>query len=128
MARPYTPRRSGKRWREQCPAGILDCFDNKGQTADRYMVMFVPEPGAVYEGTVWIDYLAASENPSHPQGVGITGQMKAHEASNYRYRNGHRRVRWLDLPEAVRKSAEHYLEPEPGTPSPEVAGELETFR
>lgn len=127
MARPYTPRRSGKRWREECPYGVLDCFDNKGQTADRYTIFFVPtEPP--FEGHVWIDYLGCSENPGSAQGVGLSGQMKAHEVSAYRYRNGHRRCRWLDLPEKVQATVLHYLQPDDETPSPEVAAELETFQ
>ena len=38
--RPYKPRRAGKRWLEEAPEYILDVFDNKGKTADRYTVLF----------------------------------------------------------------------------------------
>jgi hypothetical protein len=39
--------------------------------------------------------------PTHPQGVSLWGEMNAYEATQYRYRNHHRRIRWSDLPEHI---------------------------
>ena len=36
--RPYRPRRATKRWLEGAPEYVLDCFDNRGKTVDRYTV------------------------------------------------------------------------------------------
>ncbi len=98
----YTPRRAGKRWREGAPDYILDCFDDKTE-GDRYTVMFTGKLLIRYARDVYVQYLGMSGAPEHPQGVSMWGEMKAHEAAAYRYRNGHRRVRWLDLPEHIRK-------------------------
>lgn len=105
--RAYKPRRAGKRWLESAPEYILDCFDDP-RTADRYTVLF---GGSLLNGTkdgreVWIDYLGMSGAPSHPQGISMYGEFKPHEAARYRYANGHRRIRWLDLPAHIRAHVE----------------------
>lgn len=96
-SRHYRPRRAGKRWLEGAPDYVLDCFDNKGQTADRYTVLF---------GGTFLDEwclqnrqnhcLDMSEAPSSAQGVSMWGYTPTH------WRPSHRRVRWLDLPEHIR--------------------------
>jgi hypothetical protein len=77
--RTYTPRRANlKRWLEQAPPYILDVFDNKGKTADRYTVFLCGEflSGDTYANT-HVPYLGMSEAPSHPQGVSMWGEMDA---------------------------------------------------
>lgn len=114
--RKYSPRRSGERWREDCPSYILDCFDNKGKTADRYTVFFAGEVGTFFtekDGRIrsgsdqyhntYVMAMHMSEFPFHPQGVGMTDEFKAHEAAAFRYSRKHQRVRWLDLPDQVHK-------------------------
>jgi hypothetical protein len=44
-----------------------------------------------------------SENPFHPQGVGIFGEFHAYECAAYRHRNKHHCARWSDLPEKVKQ-------------------------
>lgn len=105
MANQYTPRRAGKRWRENAPDYILDCFDNRGTTADRYIVMFTGDT-LITDGTcagTYIAYLGMSDAPTHPQGVSMWGEMSAYAAAGFRYDYGHNRVRWLDLPEHIRQ-------------------------
>lgn len=105
----YTPRRAGKRWLEDAPEYILDVFDDKGD-GGRYTVLFcgellgafVKEANRTYSNT-WINYLDMSDAPTHPQGVSMWGEMPSYGAAQYRYRMGHRRIRWLDLPEHIRK-------------------------
>jgi hypothetical protein len=92
------PRRAGKRWLEGAPEYVLDCFDNKGKTADRYTVLF---GGSLSCGSV--PYLGMSESPTHPQGVSMWGELRSHEAAGYRHRSGQERVRWLDLPDHIRR-------------------------
>jgi hypothetical protein len=104
MSHVYRPRRAGARWREDAPAYVLDCFDYPAFT-DRYTVLlgerFLVAGNGPGETTV--PYLAMSGAPTHPQGISLWGEMSAAQAAAYRYRNGHRRARWLDLPEVVRR-------------------------
>lgn len=104
MGRNYTPRRAGAHWREAAPDYILDVFDDP-RTADRYTVIFGgkdwTEGDGTYAGT-WLHYLGMSGAPTHPQGFSQFGELEAHQAMNYRYRNGRYRIRWLDLPEHIR--------------------------
>jgi len=102
MARTYTPRRQSKRWLDaDCPAGVLAIYDNRGQSADRYTVIYrEPVTGSTY-ADMWIGYRAMSENPFHPQGVGMYGEFRAHECAGFRYRA--RPAKWSDLPDAVKR-------------------------
>lgn len=109
----YKPRRFSKRWSEGAPDYILDCFDDK-KSGERYTVIFgaqfifhCPREGGIVEGpdgysNTWVQYLGMDDSPTHPQGISVWGEFAAHEAASYRYRNKHRRVRWLDLPEHIR--------------------------
>lgn len=105
QSRKYTPRRASKlRWLQDAPSYVLDCFDDKG-AGDRYTVFFTEhllEGDGTYAGT-YISYLGMSGAPSHPQGVSMWGGISAYQAMQYRYHNGHRRVKWLDLPEEIRR-------------------------
>ena len=117
MSNKYTPRRAGKRWREGAPDYILDCFDDP-RTIDRYTVLL---GGSLLNGTTdgtkvvvcsyaafnqpppWIDYIGMSGAPEDPQGFSQMGELSISEMQNYRYRNGHYRIKWLDLPEHIRQ-------------------------
>lgn len=99
----YTPRRAGKRWREDAPDYILDCFDNRGKTCDRYTVLFTGHL-LLHDGSeIYVQGLGMSDNPTHPQGFSQWFEIPAYQAAQYRYSNGHDRVRWLDLPEHIRQ-------------------------
>ena len=98
MSHAYKPRRATRRWLEGAPEYVLDCFDNKGKTADRYTVLFggsLLEPVLLKDRKVF--YLGMSEKPSHPWGVSNFGECSAS------WRPAHQRVRWLDLPEHIRQ-------------------------
>lgn len=101
----YSPRRaSKKRWLQDAPEYVLDCFDDP-RTIDRYTVMFAPpvsESDGTFAGT-HIAGLAMSGAPSPPQGFSQWFELRAWQAVNYRYRNKRYRVRWLDLPENIRQ-------------------------
>lgn len=104
MARSYTPRKCSKRWLDgDCPPGILAIFDNKGQSADRYTVIYSdPIAGETY-ADMYLGYRAMSENPFHPQGVGMYGEFKAYECAAYRYRCKHQYAKWSSLPDKVKQ-------------------------
>jgi len=101
MSRNYHPRRAGKRWLEGAPEYILDCFDNKGKTADRYTVIF---GGSLWDESMGRNtaFINMSGDPDSPQGVSMWGEGMMQD---FRYRFKHRRCRWLDLPENVRAHA-----------------------
>lgn len=63
------------------PAGVpkwARCYDNGGETADRFTVIF----SGRYKGRTGGEgvYLGASADPFAPQGVGLTGFWRANEA------------------------------------------------
>lgn len=93
----YRPRRAGKRWLEGAPEYVLDVFDNKGKTCDRYTVLFggsLLEPTLLEHRKVFM--LSMSDNPTHPQGFSQWGEVSTN------WRPSHQRIRWLDLPEHIR--------------------------
>lgn len=98
MSHQYRPRRAGKRWLEGAPEFVLDCFDNKGKTIDRYTVLF---GGSLLEGELLkhrkVFYLGMSNSPSHPQGFSMWGECDAS------WRPSRQRIRWTDLPEHIRQ-------------------------
>ena len=94
------PRRARKQWREGAPDYVVDCFDDP-KYADRYTVFVLPaEQGAVLFFGAFND------------GGTYCGEMKLHEAAAYRYRTGHQRIKWLDLPNKVRASVTYRMEKE----------------
>lgn len=96
--RPYRPRRAAAHWLEGAPEYVLDCFDNQGKTADRYTVLF---GGSLLEPALQrrrkVAYLGMSDAPTHPQGISMWGECDA------AWRPSRERVRWLDLPEHIRR-------------------------
>ena len=96
----YQPKRSSPRWLEGAPRHALACYDHGGRSFDRFTILYgapwwSPDMGRM------VPYLGASEDPFHPQGFGQHGEMPA----NNRAALGHK-VRWLDLPEKVRRAVE----------------------
>lgn len=93
--RDYRPRRATKRWLEDAPEYILDCF--KGDYT--YWVLFggtLLDPHLLKDRKVHM--LEVNDMPTHPWfGVSMWGEVEAG------YRPAHRRVRWLDLPQNVRQ-------------------------
>lgn len=83
-----------RRSRKDYPQGIVGVYDNGGLTADRYTVVYTPyywkppECSSSYRRIYW-DLRAMSEEPFHPQGVGLYCQ-----AEGTRPGTGIRRRRW----------------------------------
>lgn len=105
MEKEYTPRRASvTKWLQDAPDYILDVLDNGGATADRYTVIFTKALSSRTGrfGETWMSYLGMSYAPTHPQGVSMWGEFKAHECANYRRCNARHRIKWTDLPEHIR--------------------------
>lgn len=100
----YKPRRQSKRWLDaDCPNGVLCILDNRGKTADRYDVIYAePICGETYADTVFWGR-GMSGAPFHPQGVGMSFELSAHDLACYRYRNRHRYATWSSLPDDVKR-------------------------
>ena len=95
MAYQYKPRRSRERWLEGAPRALLACYDNGGRTFDRYT--------ALYGAPLWVPSMGRmvparfmSAHPSHPQGVGMFGEIEAWNRDVLG-----RKVRFKDLPPDV---------------------------
>lgn len=93
----YRPRRANlARYLQGAPEYVLSVHDNP-KMWDRYTVFFggshwFPELGRD------VEYLSMSDSPTHPQGFSQMGQCRAAD----RDASG-RKVRWLDLPEHIRR-------------------------
>jgi len=92
-------RRAGKRWRENAPDIFVDAFDHGDKYHDRYTVFVLPVDE--YENETWVSYLNTS---AKPQCYGGWEQMRGYQTSEFRFKNGRKRIAWNDLPEDVRKT------------------------
>jgi hypothetical protein len=94
-----TMRRAGKQWRATAPDCVVDCF-YEPDFSDCYTV--VTNQGYEHNGTNF--YLVFSSSPN----LGTSGwhEMKHHDITAYRYRCGHKRIKWEDVPEVVRSVVE----------------------
>lgn len=108
MTTTYRPRRASSRWLDgDCPRGVLAIFDNGGVdkrngSVDRYTVFYAEPIEGYGPGDWWIGYRGMSAHPTHPQGVGVYGEMRAHEVAAYRYRASRQACTWTSLPQEVR--------------------------
>lgn len=95
-------KRARARWLEGAPSHVADCF-GPGKDGFTYGVLFTPIEGDEAFG------LEASENPYHPQGVGLSFSIPARSVGDYRRRYAKRRMRWQDLPPLVQKCAQEHF-------------------
>ena len=96
--RKYSPRRASKRWLEGAPAFVLDCFDHP-QYADRWTVLYCGPDNEIRDDRGNVTHIFGM---SHGYDCGGSIEFKRWDAVNYRYRNKHRRIRWLDIPADMR--------------------------
>jgi len=104
MARDYKPRRMPKEFTDgDCPDGVLDIFDEgeEREFAERYTVVYT-EVLAPNTHRASIGYRGMCETPTHPQGIGMYGELTVSEMQQYRERMRSKRVKWSSLPEDVR--------------------------
>ena len=91
----YKPRRASARWLEGAPEYVLDVFDNKGKTIDRYTVLFggsLLEPTLLEKRLVLCLDMSDAPNSQYSQ----WGEWPAS------HRPSHQRIRWNDLPQHIR--------------------------
>lgn len=104
------------------PGGVpryVRCYDNGGESADRYTVCFTGRAGVSRSPGYRTEYSyrAMSAEPYHPQGVGLWGSSEGQPCDTMGERKGHwywppaigrkchlgRRVRFQDLPKDCRR-------------------------
>lgn len=83
------------------PNGIpkfVRCYDNGGETFDRFMVIFSKKK----IGDEFM-YLGMSSDPTHPQGFGQHGFTKFQPADRPAYSHLGKKIKFEDLPEDCQK-------------------------
>jgi hypothetical protein len=109
--KPYRPRRASRRWLDaDCPPGVLAIFDDPA-CWDRYTVVYAEPVTGATPADMWLAYRAMSEHPTHPQGCGLSGELRAHEMAAYRHREWRHSARWSDLPREVQDVVRRDLTP-----------------
>lgn len=108
------PTRTKKRLESLLPGGVpryVRCYDNGGETVDRYTAVFSGRHSMARMHRVW-PYLAMNCSPLHPQGFGQHGETKDKPCDVDRWgfpaamgRKNHfgRRIPFADLAEDCRK-------------------------
>jgi len=81
MRRKYTPRRQSARWLDSdCPKGVLAILDAGKTTNGRWTVIYAePVVSGDYHETI-LGYRGMCSTPFAPCGVGLYGEMPAHDA------------------------------------------------
>jgi hypothetical protein len=98
-------KREQERRERLLPGGVpryVRCYDNGGKTCDRYTVVFSGRYGHKTAKDTWV--LAMSENPFHPQGVGMhCPQPKGYRPDYPTYSHLGRKIKFEQLPEPCRR-------------------------
>jgi len=82
---------------EDAPEYVLSVHDHP-KFADRYTIYFVPEPKDYTSlADCSILYLGCGDTPTSPNGISMWGEVEAWQ------RQTDHRIKWLDLPEKIRK-------------------------
>lgn len=108
--RRYKPRRFGAKWNAGAPPYVLDVTCNPAFD-DCYTVLLTGDTLLYYppESREYrhchVQYIGLNR-----AGRGYWGEMPAHDAASYRYRQKHRRVTWDSLPDAVKREVVYRVE------------------
>lgn len=98
----YKPRRAPVRFMEGAPLAVIDCIDNGPQWSnDRYDIIFDTSQASAIHYLNGISCTAS--------GGWYTFELHALDMRELRERNRRKRIAWRELPEAVRKSVNHWL-------------------
>jgi len=85
------------------PNGVpryVRCYDNGGETFDRYTVVYTGRYRHKTGGVFW--YVGMSSNPFHPQGFGIHGELYS-QIDRPTYGHLGKKIKFENLPENCQK-------------------------
>jgi hypothetical protein len=54
---------------------LINVYDNKGETADRYTAVIPFDASAEFNGSKCV-YFGFNESPAHPMGIGMSGEAR----------------------------------------------------
>lgn len=94
--------KSNSRTARLMPSNIpkyIRCYDNE-ENGDRYTCVFTGKYRSMTSGEYV--YLGMSNNPFHPQGIGMTGYSK-NQVDYPKYSHLGKRIKFINLPEKVKK-------------------------
>ena len=93
-----------QKWKESLlPEGIpkwIRCYDNGGESADRYTVIFTHAQSFLSDG--YFPVLGMSENPFHPQGVCIHSEFNS-PIDRPSYKHLGKKITYEQLPEKCKE-------------------------
>lgn len=106
VANPLTPKQDKqyKRRLSLLPNGkpkYVRCYDNGGESFDRYTVVFTGRYTHKTNGGHW--YVGMSENPFHPQGFGQHGETEFQCVDRPTYGHLGKKISFDSLPEDCQK-------------------------
>lgn len=92
--------KNDKRMTALMPNGIpryVRCYDNGGETADRYTVVFCGRYTHKTGRAFW--YVGMNAAPFHPQGIGQHGESNYMPIDKPKYSHLGKKIKFIDLPE-----------------------------
>lgn len=107
-ARKLSPAKMAERIARFVPGGIprwIHVYDNGGETADRYTVVFTGRYREKTGGSFW--HVTMSGAPTHPQGVCMHGESEHTQIDSPTYGHLGKKISFHDLPEACRNIIVH---------------------
>jgi len=97
-----------KRLESLLPNGMpkyVRCYDNGGETADRYTVVFTGNYTHKTDRHHW--YIGMSANPFHPLGIGCFGESRT-QIDRPAYSHLGKKIKFEDLPKDCKKNTLEY--------------------
>jgi len=93
----YRPRRTRAHYLVGAPKALLAVYDNGGKSADRYLALY-GEPWWTPDMGHDIPARSMSAHPSHPQGIGISCDVKSYDRAAFG-----KLIAFRDLPPDVQR-------------------------
>lgn len=100
----FSKKKQAERKEALVPNGIpryIRCYDNGGETADRYTVVYTGNYTHKTNRSFW--YVGMSGSPFHPLGIGIHGDSEFRPIDRPTYSHLGKKIKFQDLPEDCQK-------------------------
>lgn len=100
----FKTKKQQARYNSICPNGLpkkIRVYDNGGETADRYTVVYTGSYTSRTNGGHW--YTSMNAYPFHPQGIGCHGESEFQPIDRPSYKHLGKKIKFEDLPEDCQK-------------------------